>query len=610
MIIYKGGKKQDRSGAAGTLPRGAQAIWDFADQYDQAKRRPAMQQDQQQFEAVQAARKAITDRQMQWEQEDRDRERLGRKADAELSQALIRGMRPPEIDTPPVQGPSADDGRPLGIEARIADSERRKWDDYERWAADPNVSPEAKKMLYAQLARESQNKLADAQWSSITRRFAQLAVPSKTMRGSDVMGLNPEDPEQAELLSNIQGMIDQRVDAEGVSGLIAELEAEILRDARMLERREATLELMQSSLTNPALAGSDQLEAMQQAWQRFQRDPGLDPDEAWNDFLDAQKRPVRDARALAGGGTGGSMTRGAPGAPANPFAPVQKFSRYQADTEGRAKALSTLDKKTEFGNPTEGEIRERMDLDNPMGAIEEGMAKGRASAGKAQAGGASSAQYDPAAVADKMGAGPRARAAAMKLDEPALNKLSGVVDAAETWQEAQDALAAELVGMGYSGPEEVPAWLTSMLLRQWEKKHDRRNSGVGEGMSARGDGIGVPKYLEKPQGEVPPLDFGEGAGARPKHISEISGPGVKQPGAEAPPKEKPTTWKRLDRDKQADLRKTLLEAVEKAARYDFHGALAPILRKAGVDLGSVPKGVAAELREALKKKRAQARKEK
>jgi hypothetical protein len=66
-----------------------------------------------------------------------------------------------------------------------------------------------------------------------------------------------------------------------------------------------------------------------------------------------------------------------------------------------------------------------------------------------------------------------------------------------------------------------------------------------------------------------------------------------------------TTWKRLSPKEQADLRKTLLDAVASAARYDFHGALAPILRKAGVDLGSVPKGLAKELREALKKKRAE-----
>lgn len=579
----------DDTTAGDKLARGLNAASSFAGGYAQGRR---SERDARAEEQARKSLEAMRQKEMQWQQEDRDRDRLGRQATAELSQSLIRGQRPPE--TREFMGPITDP------QARELEREKRKWDEYEQMAADPNMTPEARRLLFSELARDSERKLSEAQWATVTRRFSQLTVPSQTLRGTEVQGLNAEDPEQAELLSNIQQMIDQRADIEGVSGLIAELEAEILRDQMALERRESVGEIMTTELQNPALwlglPPENQFEAIA-ALARFQRDPGADPDEALNYFLDLRKRPTRSSSSAAGGTPGGG----------NPFAPRQMFSPYQTNTKLREKGVTAASKGIVGGGmPPEEDIRAAMDTIDPMGTgLAERTRNAGAQAGKAE--GRSVAEQDPAAAADAMGAGPRARAMGMRLTTERLTALEGVVDKANTWQEAADMLGAEFTRMGFQGPEDVPEWLTDQLLRRFEKRtgseqesesmqRAKDESGYGGATSALAEVAGAkakPKDEAPIEYELPP---------RPKHISEISGPK-----AGYPPRET-TTWKRLPADKQEELRSKLLKAIDKTSRYDFHGALAPVLRAHGIDLGSVPKKVAKELRERLKEKRAQQRK--
>lgn len=576
------------------IARGVNAASSFAGGYAQGRR---SERDARADEQARKALMAMRQKEQQWEQEDRDRDRLGRQATADFSRSMVEGQRPPE--TRAFHGPLTDP------QARELEREARKWDEYERLAADPNVSPDARRLLFSELARDSERKLSEAQWNTVTRRFAQLTVPSQTLRGTEVPGLNPEDPEQAELLSNIQQMIDQRGDLEGTSGLIAELEAEILRDQMALERRESVGEIMTTELQNPALwmglPPENQMEAVA-ALARFQRDPGADPDEALNYFLDLRKRQTRSSRGAAGGTPGGG----------NPFAPAQMFSPYQTNTKLREKGVTLAGKGVIGGGlPPEGDIREAMDSIDPMGT---GLAERTRQAGAraAKAEGRSVAEQDPAAAADMMGAGPSARAKSMQLTTEKLTSLEGVVDKAKTWQEAAEMLGDEFTRMGYTGPEEVPEWLTDQLLRRFEKRvgaeqdsesiqRAKDESGYGGATSALQEVADAKAARSKPaQSEQGPLELPP----KPKHISEISGPK-----AGYPPRES-TTWKRLPPEKQEEMRQRLLKAIDKASRYDFHGALAPVLRAHGIDLGSIPKKIAQQLRDALKEKRAQQRKEK
>jgi len=596
MIIYQGGdeKKKRPSGVEGTLSGPFQDIWDFADNWDQAKRRVGLEQQDRQFKArqeMEVAQQKMREREMQWKQDEIDQVRLGRQATADLSKTLIEGQRPPE--TREFMGPITDP------QARMLESEKRKWDEFERIAADPNTTPEARRLLFSQLAQESQQKMLDAQWGAVTSRFAQLAVPSQTLRGTEVPGLNPEDPEQAELLSNLQQMIDQRADLEGVSGLIAELEAEILRDQMALEHRESVGETMTMELQNPALwvgLPPENYAEAKAALARFQRMPNADPDEVMNYFLELRKRPTRSSSGATGGTPGGG----------NPFAPAQMFSPYQTNTKLREKGVTLAGKGVVGGGlPPEGDIRAAMDSIDPMGT---GLAERTRQAGiqAGQAEGRSVAQQDPAAAADMMGAGPAARQRGMQLTTEKLRSLEALVDKAKTWQEAAEMLGEQFNLMGYTGPDEVPEWLTDQLLRRFEKRvestpaPDREDAAAASGYGgaqqvAQGIAAGMGSKQKQPaiEYEVPP---------KPKHISEISGPA-----AGYAPRET-TTWKRLPADKQEELRAKLLKAIDKTSRYDFHGALAPVLRANGIDLGSVPKKVARELRERLKEKRAQQRK--
>lgn len=600
MIIYKGDdeKKKRRTGAEGTLPGAMQSIWDFADNWDQAKRRVGLEQQDRQFQArhqVELAQQKMREQEMQWQQQEIDQVRLGRQATADLSKSLIEGQRPPE--TREFMGPITDP------QARMLESEKRKWDEYERLAADPNMTPEARRLLFSQIAQESQQKMLDAQWGAVTSRFAQLAVPSQTLRGTEVPGLNPEDPDQAELLSNIQQMIDQRADLEGVSGLIAELEAEILRDQMALEHRETVGETMTMELQNPALwvgLPPENYTEAKAALARFQRMPNADPDEVMNYFLDLRKRPTRSSSG-SGGAPGGG----------NPFAPTQMFSPYQTNTKLRKDGVALAGKGVIGGGlPPEGDIRAAMDSLDPVGTgLAERTRQAGIQAGRAE--GRSVAQQDPAAAADMMGAGPRARAMGMRLTTERLTALEGVVDKAKTWQEAAELLGEEFTRMGFQSPEDVPEWLSDQLLRRFEARSSNADleeakaaSGYGGAQQvASGMAAGIGGKKPKPATAAAPAPAQDDEEPpRAKHISEISGPA-----AGYAPRET-TTWKRLPADKQEELRSKLLKAIDKTSRYDFHGALAPVLRANGIDLGSVPKKVAKELRERLKEKRAQQRK--
>jgi hypothetical protein len=227
-------------------------------------------------------------------------------------------------------------------------------------------------------------------------------------------------------------------------------------------------------------------------------------------------------------------------------------------------------------------------------------------------------------------------AAPVKLTTASMNAMASAVDQAATPEDAGRAIkaAADQAGIPM---EDLPQWLLKTLATRFQEKPSgaRRKLGVrGEGSlgmeagNVEGTKPGVlfqepPAFQDGPIGysakieETPETTGGpiDQALAASKARRDVAAQKERSEAALSPeqrrrrgmPPAEPKTWKRMNPDEQANARKALKEAVERTARYDFHGALAPTLRSLGIDLGSLPKKEAQALREALRKKRAEAR---
>jgi hypothetical protein len=604
VIMYKDGRGAGLSLASG-FARGfiARKQQDRQDQKEEARLQIAR-------EAAAHARQ-IQDEERQFVRGERERLAKGRTADAELTRLLLeeqRGSTAPTAQSSPFMASlgligktlsKVFPGSPLDPEQKQTERENRKWDAFERMA--PNLSQDGRKLLFAHLKQESDKKAQDAQYGALARRVGQLTMPAKSPLGSEMPGLDPEDPEQAELIANLQGMIDQRGDPDEINDAIGELEGEIKRDRLAQIKREGKLSKMEEALTGfPSFATQEELDQAHGIYLDLQADQTRDPEDAWNEF-----------RSMLFGGK----------------------SRWQAAYEQAAKL--SMATKDEFGQPaphlpSEGEVYEvgavlyphdprfRTDLQNfPESPMRREQPAARGMNG-AQPGAPQPQMQEPAptgvedaaqGAAETAGAlpSPEVRAVqAQKLTTEAMNAMAMAVDQAGSPEEADQAIAATAKQAGIP-LEALPDWLLKTLATRWQAQRGADQSdrvaklqaGERRGRATGADTTPPAPARRPPKGQLfeDPQGFKDGPIGYDAKLPEEPA----EPKAAAAP---PRTWKRLTADEQKAARAALTEAIEKATRFNFFGALAPTLRALGIDLGSLPKAEAKSMREKLKAQRA------
>ena len=209
---------------------------------------------------------------------------------------------------------------------------------------------------------------------------------------------------------------------------------------------------------------------------------------------------------------------------------------------------------------------------------------------------------------------PEVRAARASITPEILETMGAAVDKVSTLEDADAALAGIAKKAGIP-PEALPDSLLKALYTRFQARQNTPPtaspeerflaSGAEEGSMAdlpteAGGGVldeGEPAVARTRPAENPLVTSGN------KAIAEKRAQGRRSL-SERITENKPKRWKRMPPEEQKGAEKALKEAVAKATRHDFHGALAPTLRKLGIDLGSIPKDVAKRLRDALKKERA------
>ena len=643
-----------------------QAIYDFADQYQEKPGRLAREQQESQFtrrhealEEAERARRAILEEDQAFERGQRDREASQRSADAELRGLLAaeatKRLRPTGVSSPrmaalgqagqPPVGGLFPGSTPLDPDAEIAAAENRKWDRFQTIA--PQLSPEGAKMLFGYLQEETNKKLLDARYGALARRVGQLTMPAKSPGGSEMPGLDPEDPEQSELLAQLQGMIDQKGDPKAINEVLAKLEGEQKRDRLRQIKREGRLGQMEEALTTfPSFASQEEIDAAHEIYLDLQRDQTRDVDDAWEEF-----------RTQLFGGR----------------------SRWTNAYEQASKL--TLKDEYEPRLPTEAEVFEvgavlyphdprfRTDVAQYPRSPLEGDESGAAVPSRAGAGGGGPAPepvppsmalvgkgavppsfgQPPARMAPSIPPTPEVRAAREHITPELMETMGKAVDAATSPAEADQALAGLARKAGVK-PEDLPDWLLKTLFQRFQSAQAGRR-GFGKtlgGQPATMDPTAGPPAappsmalvgegaLERPEtGPEMPAPRPRGTAPQPRgagpNVAKVTGrtlggrqATLGEPEAEvaqapvprsmalvgATPEDvrpAPSTlkrWKRMQPAEQKEAESQLKAAIAKAERFDFHGALAPVLRKLGIDLGSLPKDVAQRLRDALKKQRA------
>jgi len=251
---------------------------------------------------AQAAHQALQDEETQYTRDERARVEKTRAADAELTRLLLdeqRGATTPTAEKSPVLAAMGLKDTPLGMVAdrlasvfggkastpdeSMAQQENRKWDGFEKVA--PDLSPDGRKMLFGYLAQESQQKADTAQYGALARRVAQLSMPAKSPGGSEMPGLDPQDPEQGQLLAQIQGMIDQKADPAKINDVVAQLEGEMKRDRLVQIQRERVLGNMEQALTDiPGTATQEEVDQAHEIYLDAQTDQSRDPKDVWQEF--------------------------------------------------------------------------------------------------------------------------------------------------------------------------------------------------------------------------------------------------------------------------------------------------------------------------------------
>jgi len=624
VIFYKQGQGAPQQS---TRKRVADAVFDFADQYQGTRQRQEahdaqLQQRQAQMEADQAAL-AIQQENQNFVRSERDRVAGERQSDAEIRRLLLdeaRGSTTPTAARSPQMGALGMLGNVLGKafggqsndpDAKMAQEEQRKWDAYERWL--PTASPETAKLVFSKLAGETQEKQKQAQYGALARRVAQLQMPAQSPGGAELPGLNQEDPEQGELLANLQGMIDNGEDPDQINDVVAELEGEILRDRKhQVARERASGRMMQALAQPPEFVSQEEIDQADEIALSFQNDISRDPKDAWEEFRDALFAGKDRWRAATEEMSKITMKESPPRLPTPeevmnagrllyPHDP--KFQNQTPPLSSRVKAgvPEFQDQQAMAGGP--------IGYSSKYGETPEQRAEGDARFGQ---NGAQPAQRAvPTEVRQEVQA---------KLTPDVMDNMMTAVSDAGSVEEANAALVAVAEKAGVD-PAQLPEYLLKALGARVGSMSKMRSTGALGGAhealkSVTGGPAGKPEAA--PDVEFQEQEaFKDGPIAYSTKVAEQPEP--KKAYADLTPEEQdakrrarqgapPKTWKRLSKDEQTSASAELLNAVKAATRFDFHGALAPTLRRLGIDLGSIPKKEAQALREALKKARAGAKK--
>lgn len=624
----------------------AQGIYDFADQYREKPGRLLRQQQegqfQQRFAAEQEAQRAaqgVLGEERTFQRGERERVARQREADAELRRLLAReatkNLRPTAADSPRmaalgmlgnVLGRIFPGTAPLDPDTKIAGEENRKWDSFEKLV--PDLSPEGARLAFQYLQGESQQRMEGARYGALARRMGQLTMPAKSPAGSEMPGLDPEDPEQAELLGQIQSRIDARGDPQEIEDLISELEGEQKRDRLLQIKRGGKLGQMEEALTAfPSFASQEEIDQAHGIYLDLQRDQTRDPDDAWDEFR----------QQLFGG-----------------------RSRWQTAFEQASKL--TLKDRFEPRLPTEGEVYEvgavlyphdprfRTDIESyPRSPMSRGQSAGPdiPGGGVAAQPGVGAAERAPpggAPLPRSMSIvnlplqgrsptmappAPEVRAAREKITPEVMESMGSSVDKASSLEEADKAIAGLARKAGIE-PANLPEWLLKTLFERFQTKRStlggqRGLAGEPTKQAAQGEQKEAPTPRSMSLLGAAPTEGMTKAAERPHMKPAAPEPSKEVQGPETAATEfalkslderrsaiagrtlgdaVPKRWKKMDQAEQKSAEGALKAAIAATERFDFHGALAPALRKLGIDLGSIPKDVAQRLRDALKKERA------
>lgn len=483
------------------------------------------------------------------EEQDREAERQRREAEARMrgeGLSMMRSQLPPQ--QPGLVGPRTPEQQQVErMHSYLSALERDA----------PNMSQGAYQNALGLLSQESAQMQEQAARANIARRLALMERPFSTPGGQELAGFDPTDREQGAILATLHELLAAGAPLDQLHEALAKLEGERINDLHRITRHEAGGERLANAIATAQALGADwgDIAKANVLLQEYLHDDMSDYDayrDLIQDALMAGDRRHREAVEMASKAADGAI----------PTA---------SDVNAAARTLYPRSEQPWRGSP-------------------------RLFPGDSRPPTPGAAAPAPAPAAPS-GGGPEASSAVQK----AMEHLSK----GET-QEAADLLKGAGVNMQAPGIMNILAQARPPKPEKPAKKLSETFHGspmIAGAESALSGALGG-SLKAKPRGPAAPEPSEEKlAQERRRYEREKDARGERAREARMRTQVK-RTWARLTPQEQEQAKAALKEAISKARRFDFYGALAPTLRALGIDLGSLPKGVSRELREALKSARA------